>query len=116
MELAQQRVSAAHPLRVRLALRPGQDFYFLAKEHEKLGADQGVFTGEIEGHAGTLVVLSYVGLAQAGTVQLPDEARAFRIRGRDDGSVRIDEVNLALAPECANCLAAQSGSEPHTHH
>lgn len=115
LELASQPVSAAKPLRVRLPLRPNQDFIFVAHEHEKLGADQGVFTGEIEGRAGTLVVLSYVGLAQAGTVQLPDEGRAFRIRGRDDGSVRIEEVNLANAPECGSCLVAQTSNATHAH-
>lgn len=94
------------PLHIPLPLRQGETFDFHVQRIESPGSDDGVLVGEIAGHPGSLVVLSYVGLAQAGTIQLPAEGTAFRVRGTDDGAVRIDEIDLRKAPECLACMQA----------
>jgi hypothetical protein len=105
--LARANPTARLPVeRIRLTLSPRESATILIDHFEAAGDSEGVFEGVVEGKPGSTVILSYVGLAQAGMVHLPAEGRAFRIRGTDDGAVRITEVDLHRAPECANCIAA----------
>jgi len=69
--------------------------------YDHTGADAGVFTGEVAGHPGGTVVLSYVGAAQAGVIYLPDEGRSYVINGGDDGRIRVTTTDLATAPGCS---------------
>lgn len=102
-------------LRVPLPLRAGENFEMQVRSIERQGDNAGTFIGEVAGRPGTLVILSYTGLAQAGTVQLPAESTSFRIRGIEDGTVRVDEVDLTQAPECAVCIAAQNNGTASAH-
>ena len=68
------------------------------------GPDAGVFSGEVPGHPGATVVLSYVGAAQAGLIYLPEEGRSYVINGGDDGRIRVITTDLATAPGCAEEL------------
>lgn len=72
------------------------------------GPDAGVFTGEVAGMPGTTVVLSFVGLAQAGVVHLPAEGRSFVVQGDAEGRLRITENDLSQAPGCSPPLLPPS--------
>lgn len=102
------------PLTVTLAVESHRRLAVKILRHEITGPDAGVLTGEVEGRPGSLVVLSYVGLAQAGVVQLPDEARSYVINGDDHGRVRIAANDLTRAPACAPPLVppAPTTSDP----
>lgn len=64
--------------------------------------DGGVFTGTLEGHSGSTVILSFIGNAQAGVVLIPAEHRAFNFRAGDDGILRVTELETLNAPDCGN--------------
>lgn len=82
---------------------------------DALNDEEGVYSGAIRGHPDSQAVFSYVGLAHAGTVVLPDEERAFYITATEEGLMRVTEVDLTRAPLCAPPLVAQGGiSVPET--
>ena len=89
-------LSATRQIRVRI------------DRHDETGLDSGVFTGEAEGHPGSVVILSHVGLAQAGVVQLPEERRSFVINGDETGRIRITACDLDRAPGCTPPLTPPS--------
>lgn len=72
------------------------------------GPDAGVFTGEVTGIPGSTVILSFVGLAQAGVVHLPAEGRSFVVQGDAAGRLRITENDLSQAPGCSPPLLPPS--------
>lgn len=102
IEFARERARAEGPApdRLDLPLRPGQVGTMRVRRFEATEEDGGVFTGELEGHPGSTVVLSYVGLAQSGVVLLPAEHRAFNYRAGDDGVLRVTELDTRHAPNC----------------
>lgn len=72
------------------------------------GADSGVFSGTVPDQPGSTVVLSFVGLAQAGVIHLPELHRAYVINGDEFGHLRITETDPRLAPGCTPPLRPPS--------
>jgi hypothetical protein len=88
------------PLRFDFPLSAGRSVRVRIERHDETGPDSGVFTGTAEDRPGSVVILSYVGLAQAGVIQLPEERRSFVINGDESGNLRITECDLERAPGC----------------
>lgn len=97
----QRRVSGdAAPARLPIRLGPGREGVMLVRGFTVTSSGGGVFTGELENHAGSTVVLGYEGDAVAGVVLLPAEHRAFNYRAGDDGMWRVTELDTSQAPQC----------------
>jgi hypothetical protein len=77
---------------------------------DALNDDEGVYSGSVRGERDSQAVFSYVGLAHAGTVVLPDEERAFYITATEGGRMRITELDLTRAPLCGQPLLPQHAS------
>jgi hypothetical protein len=80
---------------------------------DALNDDEGVYSGSVRGERDSQAVFSYVGLAHAGTVVLPDEERAFYITATEHGQMRITELDLNRAPLCGQPLLAQGAPAAH---
>jgi len=89
------------PVDIVVPVSAGERIAVRLHRHDVTSPDGGTFVGEIPGHPGGTVVLSYVGAAQAGVVYLPDESRSFVISGGDDGRIRVTSTDLTRAPGCA---------------
>ena len=110
------RARAGHPgNRIRLDMGDRGAVAVVLKDLELLGEDEGVFTGSLEGRPDSVVVLSYVGNAQAGTIQIPSENRSINVQGTEDGLVRFTEIDLRHAPECGACPPAPRNPQTGTH-
>lgn len=100
------------PLRFAFPISATRQVRVRIDRHDETGADSGTFTGEAEDSPGSVVILSYVGLAQAGVVQLPGERRAFVINGDEAGHIRVTALDLDRAPGCTPPLIPPLASNP----
>lgn len=90
----------ASPVRLPLRLGPHREGVVLVRGFTVTATGGGVFTGDLENHPGSTVVLGYEGDAVAGVVLLPAENRAFNYRAGDDGIWRVTELDTSQAPDC----------------
>ena len=74
----------------------GRDLTIEVERFEAIGRDGGEFIGKVKGHPDSSVNLSYRGSGEAGTIRLPSENKVFRFFPGGDGSVVVQERNLAM--------------------
>lgn len=100
------------PLRFAFPLSASRTVHVRIERHDETAPDSGVFTGVAHDLPGSVVILSYVGLAQSGVVQLPGERRAYVINGDDTGHIRVTALDLDRAPGCTPPLSPPLASLP----
>jgi hypothetical protein len=82
----------------------GQSVEITVFSFKEMGSDRGVISGAVKGYELSHVVLSQVGDAEAGTIQIPELGDYYEIRnGPEPGSVIVSEIDIHAIGECGVC-------------
>lgn len=104
--------------RVEIATADGSRLPLLVDDLQPLGPDSGTMTGTVDGEPDSFFVLSYVGEAEAGCIQLHRTATVYNISYAGNGTHRWTEVDATRIPGCAgnpaDPLAHVHGRDAHT--
>ena len=80
------------------------------QENPRFGG--GVLRGTVPGYPGSLVSLSQVGDAEAGSIHLPSLGKIYEIRPGPDGTTLFSAIDARELGECLLCLEAADSSPP----